>query len=161
MLPDSDYQILRLTDLFYKAYPNPPYREIMAKQKRAYNCVLFQTHYDYFICVPYRSEIHHANAFLFQHSKRAREHSSGLDYSKIIIITNMDFIDSRETIIDRDEYTETVRNIERIKSEALQYVEEYVAVQNGMMKMSNKVYRKKYHYSTLRYFHGELGIESL
>ena len=44
-LPDNDYQILRLTDAFYNAYPNPPYIEILKKKKRAYNCLLFQTHY--------------------------------------------------------------------------------------------------------------------
>ena len=31
MLPDNDYQILRLTDKFYDTYPNPPYMEILTK----------------------------------------------------------------------------------------------------------------------------------
>ena len=57
--PENDYQILKLTDAFYKAYPNPPYTEILKKNQRAYNCLLFQSHYDYFICIPYRSEITH------------------------------------------------------------------------------------------------------
>jgi len=34
-LPENDYQILRLTDAFYQAYPNPPYTEILKKRKRA------------------------------------------------------------------------------------------------------------------------------
>ena len=55
-LPENDYQILKLTDAFYQAYPNPPCREILKKQQRAYNCLLFQSHYGYFICVPYRSK---------------------------------------------------------------------------------------------------------
>ena len=42
-LPENDYQILRLTDEFYRAYPNPPYREILKKEQRAYNCLLFHT----------------------------------------------------------------------------------------------------------------------
>ena len=44
-LPENDYQILRLTDAFYNAYPNPPYKEILKKKQRAYNCLLLQTHY--------------------------------------------------------------------------------------------------------------------
>ena len=57
-LPENDFQILKLSDAFYNAYPNPPYVEIL-KKKRAYNCILFQTHYDYYICVPYRTEVSH------------------------------------------------------------------------------------------------------
>ena len=41
ILSENDYQILKLTDAFYKAYPNPPYREILKKKQRAYNCLLF------------------------------------------------------------------------------------------------------------------------
>ena len=26
-IPDNDYQILKLTDVFYRSYPNPPYKE--------------------------------------------------------------------------------------------------------------------------------------
>ena len=63
-LPESDYQILKLTNAFYRAYPNPPYTEILKKDQRAYNCLLFQSHYDYFICIPYRSEITHKYAFI-------------------------------------------------------------------------------------------------
>jgi len=63
-LPENDYQILKLTNAFYSAYPNPPYTEILKKNQRAYNCLLFQSHYDYFICIPYRSEITHKYAFI-------------------------------------------------------------------------------------------------
>lgn len=40
-LPENDYQILKLTEDFYKAYPNPPYREILKKKQRAYNVCFF------------------------------------------------------------------------------------------------------------------------
>jgi len=76
-----------VTDLFYNTYPNPPYVEILKKGQRAYNCILFQTHYDYYICVPYRTEISHKYAFHFKKTKRSKLHKSGLDYTKIIIIS--------------------------------------------------------------------------
>ena len=34
-LPESDYQILKLTDVFYREYPNPLYNEILKKNNRA------------------------------------------------------------------------------------------------------------------------------
>ena len=114
-LPENDYQILKLTEDFYKAYPNPPYREILKKKQRAYNCLLFQSHYDYFICIPYRTEIRHQYAFHFTTTKRSKVHKSGLDYSKIVIIAKTEYIDSIDAIIDKDEFNETMVNLERIK----------------------------------------------
>ena len=114
-LPENDYQILRLTDDFYNAYPNPPYKEILKKKQRAYNCLLFQTHYDYFICIPYRTEISHQYAFHFTTTARSKAHKSGLDYSKIVIIAKTEYIDSTDAIIDKDEFNETMVNLERIK----------------------------------------------
>jgi len=32
-IPESDYQILKLTDQFFNAYPNPPHTEILKKTK--------------------------------------------------------------------------------------------------------------------------------
>ena len=111
ILPENDYQILRLTDCFYKDYPIKEYKELMMKRKRAYNCLLFQTHYEYFICIPYRTEITHENAFLFKKSKRSRKHKSGLDYSKIIIISKLKYLENEQAIIDQDEFRETVMKL--------------------------------------------------
>ena len=125
-LPENDWQILKLTDLFYEHYPNPPYIEMLKKRKRAYKCLLFQTHYDYFICIPYRSEITHPYAYHFKKSKRSRKHKSGLDYTKILIVNKTKYIDNKDAIIDKDEYKETITNCEHIKREALKYVEDYI-----------------------------------
>ena len=103
-LSENDFQILRLTDQFYSSYPNPPYKEILEKKQRAYNCILFQSHYDYFICIPYRSEIKHTYAFRFKHSKRSQMHRSGLDYTKLVIISKPEYVDCKNAIIDNDEY---------------------------------------------------------
>lgn len=58
-LPENDFQILKLTTKFYTDYPSTVYKEILRKNDRPYECILFQTHYNYFICVPYRTEITH------------------------------------------------------------------------------------------------------
>ena len=69
-LSENDYQILKLTNAFYNAFPNPPYIEILKKNNRAYNCLLFQSHYGYFICIQYRSEIRHKYGFQPQPLKK-------------------------------------------------------------------------------------------
>ena len=154
--PENDYQILKLTDTFYKAYPNLPYTEILKKNQRAYNCLLFQSHYDYFICIPYRSEITHKYAYHFTSTERAKLHKSGLDYSKIVIIEKLEYIDSVGAIIDKDEFNETVINLEKIKKEALKFVEDYISHILGIKVMHSREFHRRYSYSPLKYFHEAL-----
>lgn len=44
-----------------------------------------------YICVPFRSHIHHKNAFLFKNTERSKTDSSGLDYSKTVLIRPEDY----------------------------------------------------------------------
>jgi len=157
-LPENDFQILKLTDDFYIDYPNPPYTEILEKRRRAYSCIVFQTHYDFFIAVPYRTEISHAYSFRFKTSARSRKHKSGLDYTKIVILGKTLYLDNKGAMIDHDEYKETIMNIERIKREALVFVEDYMAHMNGSQKLHSKEFMRRYGYSPLKYFHSEMGI---
>ena len=122
-LPENDYQILRLTDDFYQAYPNPPYTEILKKRKRS------------------------------------MKHKSALDYTKIVIICKSDYIDTQDALIDNDEFNETMINLDRIKKEALKFVEDYVAHMSGTVELHPQEYRRRYAFSTLQYFHKELGIK--
>ena len=157
-LPENDYQILKLTPLFYEKYLKPSHTEILQKNSRAYNCLLFQTHYDYFIAVPYRSEITHKYAYHFKYSKRSRKHKSGLDYTKIVILDKTEYLDTKDAIIDKDEYNETVKNFETIKEQVLKYVEDYIGQQKGEKVLDEKEFQRRYRFSTLKYFHKELGI---
>ena len=157
-LTENDYQILKLTPQFYKDHPDPPYHEILKKKQRAYNCLLFQSHFDYYICIPYRSEIAHPYSFRFRKTQRSKAHRSGLDYTKIVIITKSEYIDNKTALIDKDEFKETVKHLEKIKKEALLFVEEYVQQISGKGKMDPREFDRRYNYSTLPYFHEELGI---
>ena len=158
-LPDNDYQILKLSNKFYERYPDPPYTEILKKNSRAYTCLLFQTHYDYFICIPYRSEIIHNYAYHFRNSKRSVKHKSGLDYTKMIIIKDLSLVDNKDAMIDKDEFKETVKNLEIIKRESLTFLEEYIRHCTGEKLLSKEEYRRRYRFSSLKYFHKELEIE--
>ena len=157
-LPENDYQILKLTPMFYEKYLTPSHKEILQKNNRAYNCLLFQTHYDYFIAVPYRSEVTHKYAYHFRYSKRASEHKSGLDYTKILIIEKTEYLEGKAAIIDHDEYNETIRNFEMIKEQVLLYVEDYINHINKIKELPRQEFERRYKYSTLRCFHRELGL---
>ncbi len=157
-LPENDYQILKLLPSFYAQYPNPPYVELMKKESRRYTCLLFQSHYDYFICIPFRSNVNHPYAYHFRKSARSRHSHSALDYTKIVILNNTLHLDKVPGYVDKDEYLETLRNIERIKEEALEYVETYVNQSNGQSIIHPKEFTRRYSKSSLQYFHNELGI---
>ena len=151
-------QIVKLTPAFYAAYPDPPYCEIMNNSDRQYNCLLIDTHYDYYICLPYRSHIPHNNAFKFRNSARSRRTDSGIDYSKMIIIRDPSYISSYAAIIDQDEFRETMRYLNIIVSKAIKYLEDYIGHVQGVNTMEIQEYNRKYSRSTLPYFHKELGI---
>ncbi len=154
-----DYQVLNLTQQFYNDYPNPPYKEIVRKDTRPYNCLLIQSHYGYFICIPYRSHVNHKHAYKFKNSARSRRTNSGLDYTKIVIVKNSNYIGTVDAIVDTDEYKETRDNIEYIKKDSQTYIENYVQYMNGeTTKYDKREFQRTYGFSTLKYFHKELGI---
>jgi len=154
-----DYQVLYLSPKFYLDYPESKYVELMRKQDRPYNCLLIQSHYGYFICIPYRTEIKHKFAYKFKRSKRSKIHKSGLDYSKIVIIQNKEYLENKDAIVDGDEYRETRDNIEYIKKDAQKYIDDYTNQICGILqKYDEKTFHRIYDFSTLQYFHKELGI---
>lgn len=157
-VPVYDYQVLRLTEKFFDSYPASEYPEMMGKKKRGYSCLLIETHYDFFICIPYRTEIRHKYAYRFKNSKRSKEHRSGLDFTKMIIIKDEGFIDNKEAEIDADEYAETRKNIYQIVKGALIFLEDYIMHCIGKEVLNPREYDRRYKFSTLKYFHAELGL---
>ena len=156
---EFDYQVLNLTEQFYLDYPDPPYKEIIRKKNRPYNCLLIQSHYGYFICIPYRSHIRHKYAYHFKNSIRSINNNSGLDYTKIVIVKNKAYIGISDAIIDADEYKETRDNIKFIKNDAQSYIDNYVNhICNNSHINDQRKFNRIYGFSTLKYFHEELGI---
>lgn len=88
-----------------------------------------------------------------------REHKSCLDYTKIVIISKTTYIDNQNAIIDKDEFNETMINLDKIKAEALKFVEDYVAHVKNIKKLHFQEFQRRYKFSPLQYFHKELGIE--
>ena len=102
----------------------------------------------------------HGNAG-FKDSARSRRGKSALDYSKSVIVNDTVFIDSKPAIVDSDEYSEMMRNMDIIVREILKYVDEYVSFcNNESLRISEEEFARRYRFSTLKYFHEVLGISA-
>ncbi len=95
----------------------------------------------------------HKNAYFFKCSERSKKKSSGLDYSKTIIITNSEYIETKDTIIDQDEYNETRDSIHRIVNGVQRYIDDYIEHVKKNNIIDSKEFHRKYEYTTLKYFH--------
>lgn len=128
----------------------------MLKDKRPYGCLLIKTHNDYYICVPFRSHIHHKNAFLFKNTERSKTDSSGLDYSKTVLIRPEDYDKYliENAVVDTDEYKAVRMNIYKIEKQISKYIEGYVKSVSDFENADKKSIERKY-----KYFHDILGIE--
>ena len=82
-----DYEIKKLSEQFYKDYPHDQYQEILIKEERNYDVVLFETDYlaDCYIYVPFRTEMKHNNGYMFKFSDRSKKHQSELEFSKLVV----------------------------------------------------------------------------
>lgn len=128
----------------------------MLKDKRPYGCLLIKTHNDYYNCVPFRSHIHHKNAFLFKNTERSKTDSSGLDYSKTVLIRPEDYDKYliENAVVDTDEYKAVRMNIYKIEKQISKYIEGYVKSVSDFENADKKSFERKY-----KYFHDILGIE--
>lgn len=158
---EYDSQVYLLSERFVNDYPLTDFPELMYKKGRPYTCLLIETHSEFLICVPFRTSINHPNAFHFKGTKRSLKSHSGLDYSKSVIIKNNDYIDSKaHAVVDQDEYRELMRNLPTIVNEVLDYVDTYINHLNGFSVIHQKAFERMYSFTTLKYFHKELGIKT-
>lgn len=156
---DYAVEIYKLSSNFYADYPEAQYPELMQKDNRPYTCLLIETKDEYFIRVPFRSNITHKDAFLFKNTRRSNSSPSGLDYRKAVIIKDMKYIDSSTlAVVDHDEYVATIANIERIVNDVNEYVDKYINHIQKTSVLHTREFERHYQYSTLQYFHNILGL---
>lgn len=152
ILIEFDYDLKCLSENFYKDYPSNLFPEILEKDKRAYCCVVIETKWNYFICIPFRTNMHHKNGYHFKTSERAMKFRSGIDYSKMVLISNPHYFTSTTGIIDKDEFNEFRINKDFIINEALEYLETFEKHIKGEIVLHKKEFERKYKYSSLQYF---------
>ncbi len=150
-------EILRLSEEFYRAYPKAQFPELLEKEARPYACLVIEVR-DYTICIPYRTNIQHTQAYRFKLSKRAVSHHSGLDYTKMVLIREPRYVERTPAVIDPDEYKETMIRLEQIVSSATAYLDTYICHVNREKPLHPREYARQYAFSTLPYFHDVLGL---
>lgn len=62
-------------------------------------------------------------------------------------------------IVDTDEYAEVVTNINEIAEEVNKYIDTYISHIENKNVLHSAEFERRYRYSTLKYFHKELGIQ--
>lgn len=157
-MTEFDVEVKAVSEKFAIDYPNDYYPEIMCKENRPYAFFLIDLHIGYFICIPFRTNILHKNAFIFRSSMRSKRSRSGLDYTKVLLIKDSRYISDANIVVDNDEYNEMMINAGRIVKEICNYIDDYKKHIGREKILHPKEFERRYKYSTLKYFHDVLGI---
>lgn len=146
------YKLQYLSSTFYEDYNSNCYPEIENKNNRPYIVILIKIKNNTF-AIPFRTNISHNNCYKFKTSSRKTCKITGIDYTKAIIVNNKKYLGAPATI-DNKEYVELSNNYIFIINQFKKYVNDYIHYCH-----SNNYYKKrKFQYTTLKYFHKELGI---
>lgn len=151
--------IRELSTRFFEDHPSSMYPEISIKSDRPYNMVTFTFTGNSVICIPFRSKINHSNCYFFKNSIRSKTKKSGLDFSKAVIINDPNYL-GKLTVVDQDEANELRIKAKIIHHQLLVYVTNYCDHIKGIKVLSCQEFSRKYRFSTLQYFHDELGLPS-
>lgn len=142
------------------------YPEIESKKSSPYFVMLF-TIKDNRFALPFRTNIRHDYCFRFHTSSRPTESITGIDFTKAVIVNNDEYIGDAARIDDK-EYNELYYNHQTVIREFKAYLDGYIRYALKTFASEHKPkspkalkYRgaSKYLYTSLKYFHRELGIE--
>lgn len=148
-----------LSKKFFCDYPKDAYPELMDKPERPYACLLLKADNGYYICIPFRSHIRHNSAYFFKNTIRSKSSKSGLDYTKVVLVKNLQYLVIGRSIVDQDEYNEAVKNYHKIARDISSYINDYIEHQKGNCPLHSREFERRYRYSTIKYFHNILSLE--
>ena len=134
-------QIRLLSTLFYERYSDNP--EILSKRNRPY-LVLLVEYRGLRFAIPFRSNIQHTHAYKFQGTSAKRQ-SSGLDFSKSVIIFHEDEI-GMPAHIDSKEHTEILKRYDFIIEKFQKYIDAFIE------GLKQEPLQPKYKLSSLTYY---------
>lgn len=138
-----------LTEDFYSRYNDTDYPEIERKSTRPYIMIQITINgLDFGI--PLRSGINHKYALWTNKKKHC-----GADYSKAVLISDAKYIDSKSPYVRQDEHNALKGKEYLLKKGFEGYIDTYKEALEHLDIERNK---KLCQYSTLQYFHKELGI---
>jgi len=153
MAAKKTYELHYLSAEFYNKYNASDYPEIEHKTHRPYIVLLIKVDSNTF-ALPLRTNIKHSSCYKFQYSSRPTDSITGIDFTKAVIVNDASYI-GEAAEIDNKEYVELNDRIAFIISKFRTYIKGYHTYVAGK---ANEYQAKRYKYTTLKYFHKELGI---
>ena len=151
------YQICCLTDDFYRFVSAQKYSEIMADKKRPYFIMINENYPDVYICSPFRTNVHHKECYRLP--VVIPNTAPAIDYSKTLLLQADDYI-GNEMMIDKTQYKKLKSRIATIANEIIEYIDLYQKLVNNPESCKTQLYRKKFRYTTLKYFTHHLSLSS-
>ena len=140
-------EIRKLSKEFYKAYPHNEFPEMESKLSRPYVVLLVEINNVKF-AIPLRTNIRHSFCYKFKTSDRETKSSTGIDFSKAVVISNDSYLGEKADINDK-EYLELQEKAFFIIKKFKKYVTDYISfMKNG----GNEYIARRYLFSTLKYF---------
>ena len=145
-----------LSSLFYQKYKNCS--EIMGKGKTRPYIILVIELENHKFAIPIRTNLHKTRDCYESNPKT----NSGLDYTKALVITREDYIDStRYPEIEHKEFNFIKFKEREIKLAFTKFVADYKKDVIRHLKNPNIPPNPRFQYCTLQYFKAELGLEVL
>lgn len=148
---NKKYKLNYLSADFYNRYNSVDYPEIENKANRPYMVMLIQIENNTF-AIPFRTNVKHNNCYKFKSSSRQTNTTTGLDYTKSVIVNDNKYIGEPARVNDM-EYIELDSNYHTIIKQFTSFVKGYIKLINGTL---NKYQANNYKYTTLKYFEKEL-----
>ncbi len=140
--------IRSLTDDAYRRVSRN--REQVLQKNRGYG-VISITVRNMTFAIPLRSNLNHPNGFK---TINVRGLWNGLDYSKALLVEHADFRQESFKLREQKEYDKIIKNKDKVFREFCKYLAEYIEYASG----EERVFNRKFQFTTLQYFHHELGI---
>jgi protein AbiQ len=138
-----------LSEKFYETYDQVSYPEIERKPDRPYIMIKICINGVDF-AVPLRSDISHNHVFWTD-----KPNKCGVDYSKVVVIPDLTYIDTRKPYIRPNEHKRLMGKDFILQKGLEKYIKEYKEALRHININKNKILCK---FSTLQYFHKEINI---
>lgn len=148
------FELRYLSNNFLKKYPEIDYPEFENKKTRSYIVFLIQVD-NHTFAIPFRTNMNHKYGYIFLTSGRKTNSKAGLDFTKAVLVDDFSMLGA-EAIIDNKERLEISEKHFFIRKKFIVYYENY---KRYLKHELNEYQSKAYYYSTLKYFHKELGIK--
>ncbi len=151
---ETKMELRYLSSIFYQKYKNCP--EIMSKgETRPYIILLVETD-GFKFAIPIRTHLHKTKDCYESNPKT----NSGLDYTKSVVITRDDYIDSKRfPEIDHKEYNYIKFKEKEIKLAFAKFVADYKKDVIRHEKNPSIPANPRFQFCSLQYFKKELGLE--